>query len=118
MSRPVAFFEGNADLAALTYPQNANVAATIAVKGAGFERTRVRLFADPTVSGNVHEILVRSACADFEFRIVGAVAPTNPKTSLTTGFALAARLLDEVNDYVRREGSTAEPVRPTPRSRR
>ena len=87
------FYEGSAERAARDYPQNANVAATIALGGAGFERTRVRLIADPSVTRNVHEIAIRSGCADVEIRIAGTPSADNPKTSLTTGFALAAQLL-------------------------
>ncbi len=93
LEAPFAFFEGNAEVAARDYPQNANVAATIALKGAGFARTQVRLIADPTISRNVHEIRIISACTDVDIRIAGAPSPDNPKTSLTTGFALAAQLL-------------------------
>lgn len=87
------FYEGDARGAARDYPQNANVAATIALAGAGFERTQVRLVADPNVSRNVHEIAIRSACADISINIAGHPAPDNPKTSLTTGFALAAEIM-------------------------
>src|SRR5690606_7025689 len=68
ISEPVVFFTGSADAAAIDYPQNANVAATIALKGAGFERTRVRLVADPAATRNVHEITIQSVCADVEIR--------------------------------------------------
>jgi len=87
------FYEGDARAAARDYPQNANVAATIALAGAGFERTRVRLIADPLATRNVHEIRIRSACADVSIEIAGHPAPDNPKTSLTTGFALAADIM-------------------------
>jgi aspartate dehydrogenase len=87
------FYEGDARGAARDYPQNANVAATFALAGAGFERTRVRLVADPSVSRNVHEIAIRSVCADISIEIAGHPAPDNPKTSLTTGFALAAEIM-------------------------
>ncbi len=87
------FYEGDARGAARDYPQNANVAATIALAGAGFERTQVRLIADPGVSRNVHEIRIRSVCADISIEIAGHAAPDNPKTSLTTGFALAAEIM-------------------------
>ena len=93
ITQPVTFYEGSAEAAARDYPQNANVAATIALKGAGFERTRVRLVADPGATRNVHEISIRSACADVEIRIAGAPSPDNPKTSLTTGYALAADII-------------------------
>ncbi|MDF2117008.1 aspartate dehydrogenase [Roseiarcaceae bacterium H3SJ34-1] len=88
------FYEGSAGAAARDYPQNANVAATIALLGAGFAATRVRLIADPAVSRNVHELSVRSSCADFDIRISGQPSPENPKTSLTTGYALANQILD------------------------
>ncbi len=97
LAAPIAFFEGDAETAARNYPQNANVAATVALKGAGFARTQVRLIADPTISRNVHEIRIASGCADVDIRIAGAPSPDNPKTSLTTGFALAAQLL-QIND--------------------
>ena len=90
------FFEGDAGNAARDYPQNANVAATLALAGAGFERTSVRLVADPAISRNVHEISVRSVCADFTFRVEGNVAPDNPKTSMTTAYSLAASILQRM----------------------
>jgi aspartate dehydrogenase len=93
IERATTFYEGSAEAAARDYPQNANVAATIALKGAGFEKTRVRLMADPGIDRNVHEIIIHSACADVEIRISGRPSPDNPKTSLTTGYALAADII-------------------------
>lgn len=91
------FFEGAAGQAARDYPQNANVAATIALAGAGFEKTRVRMIADPSVSRNVHELHVRAKCAEFTIRIEGRPAPENPKTSLTTAYSLADVLLQRLH---------------------
>ena len=88
------FYEGNARGAAQAFPKNANVAATIALAGLGFERTRVRLIADPAAPGNVHEFQLRSACADIDIRIVGKPSPDNPKTSLSTVYALAREVLN------------------------
>lgn len=96
LTSEVMFFEGTARAAARDYPQNANVAATVAVAGAGFERTKVRLIADPHVQRNVHEVLVRSACADFHVRIEGKPSPTNPKTSLPAAFSIARLVLNRV----------------------
>ncbi len=93
LTQETVFFEGDAGEAAQQYPQNANVAATIALAGAGFESTRVRLVADPAVSRNVHEVQVRANCAEFSIRIEGKPAPDNPKTSLTTAYSLADVLL-------------------------
>ena len=91
------FFEGTARDAARGYPKNANAAATIALAGAGFEKTRVRLVADPASPGNVHAFSFASACADVEVRIVGKPSPDNPKTSLPTVYALAREVLNRVS---------------------
>lgn len=93
IAAPTPFYEGSAAEAARRFPKNANVAATVALAGLGFDGTRVRLVADPTVAGNVHEIAFRAACADVTIRIEGRPSPDNPKTSATTGWSLAQAIL-------------------------
>ncbi len=94
LDEATVFFRGDAGEAARQYPQNANVAATIALLGLGFARTKVEMVADPSVTRNVHEIRIRAACADVSIRIEGNPSPENPKTSMTTGYALANQILD------------------------
>ena len=92
------FYEGNARDATRDYPKNANVAAALALAGPGFARTHVRLVADPQARGNIHEIVLRSACADMRLRIEGRPAPDNPRTSLTTGYSVARLVLDQLTE--------------------
>ena len=94
------FFEGSAREAAQTYPFNANVTATLALAGIGFEDTKVRLVADPGVTRNVHEFSVRSACGDFTMRLEGFPSPANPKTSLLAGYSVARELLNRADAIV------------------
>jgi aspartate dehydrogenase len=100
LTKPTAFFEGNAREAARDYPFNANVAATLALAGIGFEQTRVRLVADPDVSRNVHEFVVRSACGDFSVKLEGRPSAANPKTSLMAGYSVARELLSRTGAVV------------------
>ena len=93
LTAPVCFFEGSAREAARTYPQNANVAAAIALAGAGFDATRVRLVADPGITRNRHEIAVRSGCSDFSIQLEGIASAANPKTSLMAGYSVAHAVL-------------------------
>ena len=93
IAEETVFMSGDAGQAARAFPQNANVAATIALKGAGFAGTKVNLIADPTISCNVHELIVSGGSADFTIRIEGHPAPGNPKTSLTTAYSLAQTIL-------------------------
>lgn len=93
LAGPAVFFDGTAREAARDYPQNANVAAAVALAAGGFDTTRVRLVADPGITRNVHEVSVRSACADFTIRLEGRPSPANPKTSLTAGYSVARALL-------------------------
>jgi aspartate dehydrogenase len=97
---PAIFFEGTARQAATDYPQNANVAAAVAIAGLGFDATTVRLIADPKAARNVHEISVSSGCGDFELRLAGHPSPLNPKTSLMAGFSVAREILNRTGTLV------------------
>lgn len=91
------FYEGTARAAARDYPQNANSAATIAIASVGLDKTAVRLIADPSAPGNVHEFKLASACADMEVRIVGKPSPDNPKTSMSTAYTVAREILNRMS---------------------
>jgi aspartate dehydrogenase len=85
----VIFFSGSAREAALHYPQNANVGATIALAGIGLDRTRVELGSDPHVPGPSE-----GEFGTFRFDILALASARNPKTSALTGHSLVAAALD------------------------
>lgn len=98
LTHEAVFFSGTAREAAMQYPKNANVAATLALAGPGWEATQVQLIADPAISRNIHEFTVTSGAADFTMRIEGHPSPDNPKTSVTTVYSVAREVLNRVRE--------------------
>lgn len=88
VTEPTAFFIGNAREAALTFPQNANVVAAIALAGSGFEHTKVTLMADPTTTGNRHNILARGPFGEISSSVLTHTLPENPKTSMLAPYSV------------------------------
>src|SRR5207248_8983203 len=102
-------YRGSAGEAALRYPQNANVAAALALAGLGFEATEVELVADPDAPGNVHEIDAEGAAGRFAIQLQGKPARSNPKTSALTAMSVARALLNERAPTVIRARHTLSP---------
>ncbi|PID35876.1 MAG: aspartate dehydrogenase [Rhodobacterales bacterium] len=90
LTAPEAHFSGTAREASLRYPKNANVAAAVALAGIGFDRTRVTLIADPTVTANIHEVRASGSFGAFSFRIEGRALPDNPKSSALAAMSAVA----------------------------
>jgi aspartate dehydrogenase len=87
-------YRGSAGEAALLYPQNANVAAAVALAGLGFDNTEVELVADPDAPGNVHEIEAEGAAGRFAIQLQGRPSRTNPKTSALAALSVARALIN------------------------
>jgi aspartate dehydrogenase len=84
-------FEGSAREAARGFPANVNVAVALSLAGIGPDRTRIAIFADPTISRNTHVIEVESDAARFSLRIEG-VPSENPRTGRITAQSVIALL--------------------------
>ncbi len=93
-------FTGSAREAALRYPKNANVAATVALSGIGFEATQVELIADPEATGNTHEVRAQGGFGELQFRITGLPIPGNPKSSALTAMCAVRFLLNRTGTLV------------------
>ncbi len=89
---PTLVFEGTAFDAAAGFPANVNVAAALALAGIGPVRTRVQIWADPTLTRNVHTIRVEADAARFTMTIENVPTETNPKTGKLTALSLLACL--------------------------
>jgi aspartate dehydrogenase len=95
LTQRTVLYTGTAGEAALLYPQNANVAAAVALAGLGFEATEVELVADPAAPGNVHEIEAEGAAGRFAIQLQGKPSRSNPKTSALAALSVARALSNE-----------------------
>jgi aspartate dehydrogenase len=69
LSEPRVVFRGPADEAVRRWPQQLNVAAAVALAGAGFAMTEVNITADPSVAFSEHEINAYGAFGHCTFTI-------------------------------------------------
>lgn len=91
LTEPRRVFEGTAREAARGFPANLNVGVALSLAGIGPDRTRVEIWADPTVTRNTHRIEVDSDSARFSMSIEN-VPSENPKTGRITALSVIACL--------------------------
>jgi aspartate dehydrogenase len=91
LTEPLRVFEGTARDAAKGFPANLNVAVALSLAGIGPDRTTLEIWADPTVTRNMHRIEVEADSARFSMSIEN-IPSENPKTGLITALSVIACL--------------------------
>ena len=92
LHKPMVVFQGSARRAAAEFPQNINVAATLALAGLGAARTKVKIIADPGIRTNIHEVEATGDFGRLTARTENVASADNPKTSRLAIQSAAATL--------------------------
>jgi len=91
LREPLVLFDGPARHGVPLFPANVNIAAVLSLAGVGFDRTRLKVVADPALLHNTHHIDIRGTTGNISIKLENVPAPENPKTAwLACYSALAA----------------------------
>jgi aspartate dehydrogenase len=85
-------FEGSAREGVPHFPANVNIAAVLSLAGIGFDRTRLRVVADPALKYNTHFIEIRGSTGNISVKLENVPAPDNPKTAWLACYSALAAL--------------------------
>jgi aspartate dehydrogenase len=97
ITAPLRVFEGSAREGARGFPANVNVAAALSLAGIGPDRTRLEIWADPTIVRNTHRIEVEADTARFSMTIEN-VPSDNPRTGRIVALSVVAALRGLVSE--------------------
>jgi aspartate dehydrogenase len=92
LTEPRTLFEGPARTGVPLFPANVNIAAVLALAGIGFDRTTLRVVADPGLTHNTHVIEVSGATGRMTVKMENVPAPENPKTAWLACYSALAAL--------------------------
>jgi aspartate dehydrogenase len=92
LSGPTTLFEGTAREGVPHFPANVNIAAVLAMAGIGFDRTRLKVVADPALKYNTHFITIKGKTGNISIKLENVPSPENPKTAWLACYSALAAL--------------------------
>jgi aspartate dehydrogenase len=92
LKQPLVLFDGTAREGVPHFPANVNIAAVLSLSGIGFDRTRLKVIADPALVYNTHHIEMRGKTGNISIQFENVPSPDNPKTSWLACYSALAAL--------------------------
>jgi aspartate dehydrogenase len=92
LREPCTLYEGPAREGVPLFPANVNIAAVLSMAGIGFDRTRLKVVADPALRYNTHYIDIRARTGNISIKLENVPAPDNPKTAWLACYSALAAL--------------------------
>jgi aspartate dehydrogenase len=92
LSAATTLFDGTAREGVPHFPANVNIAAVLSMAGIGFDRTRLKVVADPALKFNTHYINIRGRTGTIAIKFESVPSPDNPKTAMLACYSALAAL--------------------------
>lgn len=92
LREPRTLYEGPAREGVPLFPANVNIAAVLSMAGVGFDRTRLKVVADPGLVHNTHTITIRGRTGNISIKLENVPSPDNPKTAWLACYSALAAL--------------------------
>ena len=89
---PCTLYEGPARAGVPLFPANVNIAAVLSMAGCGFDRTTLKVVADPAITRNTHQIEIEGRTGHITIKLENVPAPENPKTAWLACYSALAAL--------------------------
>ncbi|MCM3089790.1 MULTISPECIES: aspartate dehydrogenase [unclassified Cytobacillus] len=100
LTEPFCIYEGNARESSRLFPQSVNVSAALSLAGIGFENTKVKVYADPTIRTNTHTIKAKGYFGEVEISVSNVPYEENPKSSPIVAMSVAKVLKNLTSPFV------------------
>lgn len=100
LGEPHCAFEGVARDSARLFPESVNVSAALSLAGVGFDETKVKVYADPTVTHNTHEIEASGKFGRIRLQIQNTPSARNPKTGYIVAMSVIKSIRDMTSPFV------------------
>lgn len=92
LTEPRLILGGPVTEVARVFPANVNVAVAVSFAGLGPDKTRMEVWADPSLDRNLHSVRVISDSSDFTVSIENRPSAENPATGKITALSVIAWL--------------------------
>jgi len=92
LNEPRVLFDGSAREGVPHFPANVNIAAVLSMAGIGFDKTRLKVVADPALKYNTHFIEIKGKTGNISIKLENIPAPENPKTAWLACYSALAAL--------------------------
>ena len=92
LRKPRVLFDGTAREGVPHFPANVNIAAVLSMAGIGFDKTRLKVVADPALKHNTHYIDIKGRTGNISIKLENVPAPDNPKTAWLACYSALAAL--------------------------